>query len=191
MNENTAIANQSSRRPLWDTPTPSHISVWRRARRFAHFAFVPLLAVLLSTTALAQTIHVAGQLLIDLNATRGLTTNMGMSTNAGETNVIAWANYGILGGEFDAPLTSVYASTITTTNPPALTNFAGVYAPSSPGGGRLMVASFPPRRSCRDMSPILSNAGSTKTHSWRIRTGSLAGRWSLRLLAMRASSAAT
>jgi hypothetical protein len=148
MNDNTAFATKSSRRPVSDGPTPSNISVWRRARRFAHFAFVPLLAVLLSGTALAQTIHVAGQLLIDVNATRGLSTNTGMSTVAGETNVIAWTNYGILGGKFDAALTSVfntgiYAGSYTSanTNPPAYTNFGGVLAPASPAGARIMILS--------------------------------------------------
>ena len=143
---NKAIATESCLRRLSGGQPPSNFFSRCRARLFAVLALVPLLAVLFSSSALAQ-VNVAGQLLIDLSATRGTNTATGMSSIAGETNLIYWTNYGTLGGTFNSILNSVYATGYTGgTNPPVMnlltSGSVSILAPEAPAGTRIMIASF-------------------------------------------------
>ena len=145
---NKPIAIKSCLRRLTGGQPASEFSSRCRARLFGFLALAPLLAALVSTSAQAQQVNVAGQLLIDLNANRGTNTGVGMSTIAGETNLITWTNFGTLGGEFDMAVNSVYASTIGAayTNPPAMklltSGAVSALAPEAPAGTRIMFANF-------------------------------------------------
>ena len=143
---NKPIATKSCLRRFSGGQPPFNFFSRCRARLFAVLALAPLFAVLFSSSALAQ-VNVAGQLLIDLSATRGTNTAVGMSSIAGETNLIYWTNYGTLGGTFNSVLNSVYASGYAGgTNPPAMTlltsGAVSALAPEAPAGTRMMVASF-------------------------------------------------
>ena len=136
------------------------ISSRRNARKLAIWVLTPLLAVFFSSSVLAQTVHVAGQLLIDVNAARGTLTGTNLSTVGGETNLINWINYGTLGGAFNAVDNSAYAGpgfTVGNTNPPSMVletdasggpnNGVSAVVPYSvdgagTGAGRLMFGSF-------------------------------------------------
>ncbi|MGA2555522.1 MAG: LamG-like jellyroll fold domain-containing protein, partial [Verrucomicrobiota bacterium] len=143
---NKAIATESRLRRLSGGQPPFHFFSRCRAKWFAVLALAPLFAVLFSSSALAQ-VKVAGQLLIDLSDTRGTNTAVGMSSVAGETNLLYWTNYGTLGGTFNSILNSVYATGYTGgTNPPAMTlltsGSVSALAPEAPAGTRIMIASF-------------------------------------------------
>lgn len=105
---------------------------------------VPLLWMAGATVAPAA-VKVAGQMLVDLSYTRGITT----LAEAGETRVTAWANQGLSGGAFTQAVDSPYGPAWVTagaTNiiPPFLTpnkGGAGINVPES-AGGRSLVASF-------------------------------------------------
>jgi hypothetical protein len=145
---NKPIATKTCLRRLTGGQPASNFSSRCRARLFGFLALAPLLAALVSTSAQAQQVNVAGQLLIDLNANRGTNTAIGMSSIAGETNLIYWTNYGTLGGTFNMILDSVYAVGYTGgTNPPAMTlltsGSVSALAPEAPAGTRIMIASFP------------------------------------------------
>lgn len=90
-------------------------------------------------------IKVAGQLLIDLNYTRGIVTQTGTDL---VTTVNKWDNFGTLGGSFTQPIDSAYGPQWTNGGanfvPPFLAldkGGPGINVPNS-AGGRSLVASF-------------------------------------------------
>ena len=104
----------------------------------------PLLWLSAAFPAQAE-VKIAGQMLIDLNYTRGITTAV-VDT---QTRVVSWTNYGALGGSFVQPADSAYATAWTAGGganmiPPFFTpdkGAPGINVPES-NGGRSLVASF-------------------------------------------------
>lgn len=92
-----------------------------------------------------DSIKVAGQLLIDLNYTRGIVTQTGVDL---VTTVKNWDNFGTLGGSFTQPIDSAYGPQWTNGGanfvPPFLAvdkGGPGINVPNA-AGGRSLVASF-------------------------------------------------
>ncbi len=98
----------------------------------------------------ASPIKVAGQLLIDLNYTRGITTE----ANGSETVVTSWTNFGTEAGSFTKVALSPYAPSMGAAYlvPPRMTTNGAVTAPEAPGS-RLLVASFPTPPQLQGNSP--------------------------------------
>lgn len=86
-----------------------------------------------STAAL----KVAGQMLIDVHHTRGITT----SESGPDLLVDAWTNYGTAGGSFVRPSDSPYSATMANLPPWLTADKGGISAPEATGG-RALVASF-------------------------------------------------
>ena len=76
----TSIATKSFGRQLPGCQPPLNILSRGRARKFGLLALVTLFAMLILNCALAQPVHVSGQLLVDLSATRGLNLLSGASS---------------------------------------------------------------------------------------------------------------
>jgi hypothetical protein len=84
-------------------------------------------------------VKVAGQMLIDLHYTRGITT----AVVGAETQATSWTNYGVAGGSFVQPAASVYSATLLNSPPFIGLNKggAGINVPEA-NGGRALVATF-------------------------------------------------
>jgi Concanavalin A-like lectin/glucanases superfamily len=149
MNQNTSRdAELSISTPKLQSFSAHNVLSWRQIMASALLAFAAFVALVWPAASSAQSVRVAGQLIIDVNALRGTNVVVGSSSIAGENSLIAWTNYGTLGGQFQSVLNSPFATTIalTVTNPPFVTNVtAGAVtatAVESPTGSRLMVANF-------------------------------------------------
>ncbi len=143
-----------------NTQTPHFLELTRRALALAG----PLLWLGAASVApAASPIKVAGQMLVDLNYTRGITTEV----SGAETGVTSWTNYGTAGGSFTKVTLSPYAATMGSAyqTPPRMTANGGVTAPEAPGS-RMLVASFPTPPQLQGNSPY-----SIEVWLWKNNTG--------------------
>lgn len=102
-------------------------------------------------------LKVAGQMLIDLNHTRGITT----SESGPDLLVDAWTNYGTAGGSFVRPSASPYSATMANLPPWLTADKGGISAPEA-GGVRALVATFATPPELQGNSPF-----SIETWLWK------------------------